>query len=77
MNFGYGEFYIANFSSMAQRQRACFRVERYVIVNSNSNAWIKDEERMKTSLTEEKLKQFELPLFGRFEIFQRLQIEVE
>ena len=32
---------------------------------------------MKTSLTEEKLKQFEQPLFGRFGIFQRWQLEVE
>ena len=32
---------------------------------------------MKTSLTEEKLKQFEQPLFGRFEFFQRWQLEDE
>ena len=36
------------------------------ILNHNSNAWIKDEERMKTSLTEEKWKQFEKPVFVRF-----------
>ena len=34
----------------------------------------KDEERMKTSLIEEKLKQFEQPIFG---FFQRWQFEVE
>ena len=35
------------------------------------------EERMKTSLTEEKWKQFEQPLFGRFEFFQRWQLELK
>ena len=84
MNFVHGLFYIAIFSNMAQRQRARYRVARYVIVElrhckqrHNSNAWIKDEERMKTSLTEKKWKQFEQLLFGRFEFFQRWQLEVE
>ena len=56
MNIMHGVFYIAIFSNMAQRQRARYRVARYVIQRHNSNTWIKDEERMKTSLTEEKLK---------------------
>ena len=75
MNFVHGVFYIAIFSNMAQRQRARYRVARYVIVNNVTTATLestcKDEERMKTSLTEEKWKQFEQPLFGRFELFQR------
>ena len=64
---------------MAQRQTARYRVARYVIVNNITTAysWIKDEERMKTSPTEEKLKQFEHSLFGRFGFFQRWQLEVE
>ena len=32
MNFVHGVFYIAIFSNMAQRQRARYRVARYVIV---------------------------------------------
>ena len=31
---------------------------------------------MKTSLTEEKWKQFEQPLFGRLEFFQRWQLKL-
>ena len=78
MNFVHGVFYIAICSNMAQRQRARYRVARYVIVNNVTTATLdKDEERMKTSLTEEKWKQFEQPLFGRSEFFQRWQPEVE
>ena len=43
----------------------------------NSSARIKDEDRMKTSMTEEKGKQFEQLLFGHFKFFQRWQLEVE
>ena len=79
MNFVHGIFYIAIFSNMAQRQRARHRVARYVIVNNVTTATLesKTKERMKTSLTEEKWKQLEEPLFGRFEFFQRWQLEVE
>ena len=61
MNFVHGVFYIAIFSNMAQRQRARYRVARYVIVNNVTTAKLesKNEERVKTSLTEEKWKQFE------------------
>ena len=61
MNFVHGVFYIAIFSNTAQRQRARYRVARYVHCKQrhNSNACIRDEERMKTSLAEEKWKQFE------------------
>ena len=69
MNFLHGIFYIAIFSNMAQRQRARYRVALYVIVNNATTAML--EERMKMSLTEEKWKQFEQLLFGRFEFFQR------
>ena len=34
MNFVHGVFYIAIFSNMTQRQRARYRVARYVIVNN-------------------------------------------
>ena len=78
MNFVHGVFYIAIFSNMTQRQRARYsRALRHCKQRHNSNAWIKDEERMKTSLTEEKWKQFEYPLFGRFKLFQRWQLAVE
>ena len=77
MNFVNGVFYIAIFSNMAQRQSVRYRVARYVIVNNVTTATLKVEERMKTSLTEEKWKQFEQPLFGRFEFFQKWQLEVE
>ena len=34
VNFVHGVFYIAIFSNMAQRQKACYRVACYVIVNN-------------------------------------------
>ena len=79
MNFVHGEFYIAIFSNMANVKEHTIesRVTSFCKQRHNSNAWIKDEERMKTSLPEEKWKQFELPLFGRFEFFQKWQLEVE
>ena len=78
MNFVHGVFYIAIFSNMAQRQRAPYRVARYVIVNNFTTATLESKSKnLKTSLTEEKWKQFEQPLFGRFEFFQRWQLEVE
>ena len=70
MNFVHRVFYVANFSNMVQRQRARHCKQRH-----NSNAWIKDEDRMKTSLTEKKWKQFQQPLFECFEFFQRWQLE--
>ena len=75
MNFVHGVFYIVIFSNMAQRQRARYRVARYVIVNNVTTATL--ESKMKTSLAEKKWKQFEQPLFGRFGLFQRWQLEVE
>ena len=81
MNFVHGVFYITIFSNMAQRQRARYRAVRYVIVNNVKTATLesKKKKRMKTSLTdsEEKWKQFEQSLIGRFDFFQRWQLEVE
>ena len=79
MNFVHGEFYIAIFSNMAQRQRARYRVPRYVIVNNvttatleskTKNAWKRHWQKRNGNILEQ-------PLFGRFEFFQRWQIEVE
>ena len=73
MNFVHGVFYIAIFSNMAQRQRARYKVARYVIVNNVTTATLES----KTKNAWEEWKQFEQPLFGRFEFFQRWQLEVE
>ena len=79
MNFVHEVFYIATFCNMTQRQRARYRIARYVIVNNVTTATLesKTKNAWKTSLTKEKWKQFEQPLFGRFEFFQRWQLEVE
>ena len=59
MNFVHRIFYIAIFCNMAQCQRAHYRVACYVVVNvTTAMLESKDKERMKTSLTEGKLKQF-------------------
>ena len=47
MNFVQGVFYIAIFSNMAQRQRACYRVARYVILNNVTTATL--ESKMKNA----------------------------
>ena len=43
MNFVHGVFYIAIFSNMAQRQRARYRVARYVIVNNVTTATLESK----------------------------------
>ena len=43
MDFVHGVFYIAIFSNMAQRQRARYRVVRYVIVNNVTKATLKSK----------------------------------
>ena len=79
MNFVHRVFYIAIFSNMVQRQRARYRVTRYVIVNNVTTARLESKTKSKheKSLTEEKWKKFEQSLFGRLGFFQRWQLEVE
>ena len=43
MNFVHGAFYIAIFSNKAQRQRARYRVARYVIINNVTTATLKSK----------------------------------
>ena len=43
MNFVNGEFYIAIFGNMAQRQRIHYRVARYVIVNNITTATLESK----------------------------------
>ena len=46
MNFVHGVFYIAIFSNMAQRQRARYRVARYVIVNNVTTATLESKTKI-------------------------------
>ena len=52
MNFVHGVFYIAIFSNMAQRQRARYRVARYVIVNKSQQQRLNQRRRTHENVTD-------------------------
>ena len=52
MNFVHGVFYIAIFSNMTQRQRARYRVARYVIVNKSQQQRLNQRRRTHENVTD-------------------------
>ena len=52
MNFVHGVFYIAIFSNMAQRQRASYRVARYIIVNKSQQQRLNQRRRTHENITD-------------------------
>ena len=52
MNFVHGVFYIAIFSNIVQRQRARYRVARYVIVNNVITATLESKTKKHENVTD-------------------------